>query len=166
MDPISLIFLLIVLALVLLAAEAFLPTHGVLGVAGVCALVGAVAIAFVQNAWVGVGLLVGSVVASPFVFKLMVAMWERSPVGRRVMLTAVTGKLDQDTILVGDIGTTVSELRPMGSAEFGPITVQVTSLRDPIRPGVKVRVVGVRDGVASVEPIAQAADSLSEGSSS
>lgn len=153
MDPILLVILLIAVAVVLVGLEMLLPTHGILGVAGALALCGAVVVTFSINRWAGTALFVGSVIAAPFVASGMLKVWERSPVGRRIMLHAVTAPIEHERIRVGDVGTTASELRPMGQADFGPVAVQVIAHRGSIAPGTRVRVIDYHDGIATVEPV-------------
>jgi membrane-bound serine protease (ClpP class) len=150
MDPITLVILLLAAAVVLIAIEMFLPTHGALGGAGAVAASGAIAVAFLINRWAGVALLGACVVAAPFIVLAMLNVWERSRLGRRLRLSTTPGSLTHEKIEVGDVGTTLTELRPMGRAEFGPIGVDVISQRGQIAAGTSVRVIDYTDGVATV----------------
>jgi membrane-bound ClpP family serine protease len=153
MDPITLIVLLLALALVLAALETLLPTHGALGVAGLIAAFWAVGVGFSHDTRWGVGLLIGTIVATPLVAMAVLKVWEHSPVGRRLTLTESIRPPAQEPIRVGDSGVTTTALRPMGEAEFGPVIVSVQSRRGlPIDSGTKVRVIGYENGVATVEP--------------
>lgn len=155
MDPVTLILLLLLGAVVLVALEMLLPTHGLLGVAAAAAACGAVVIAFTVDRRIGIGLFAGLVVTSPIVATVLLKMWESSPVGRRVTLTHSTPAPEHERILPGDVGQTLTALRPMGEAEFGPVAVQVTAHHgDTIPAGTRVRVVDYRDGIARVETIA------------
>lgn len=155
MDPILLIVLLYVLALGLAAAETLLPTHGALGVASFIAALAAVGVGFGHDRTVGVALLIGTLIATPVVALVMLRLWEISPIGRRLTLNESGGALKHEPIRVGDVGVTASALRPMGEADFGPVTVQVLGHHGvAIAAGTRVRVVSYEDGVAHVEPIA------------
>jgi membrane-bound serine protease (ClpP class) len=151
MDPLVILSLLIAAALVLMVAEAFLPTHGVLAGVGVALLIVAVGVGFTINTLMGASVFAGSAVAAPLLTILFLKTWQGSPVGRRITLNATTRPIEHEQIRVGDIGTTVSALRPMGEAEFGPVTVQVMTSAGAIASGQKVRVTAYRDGVATVE---------------
>lgn len=156
MDPVTVIFVLLTGAVVLIALEFLLPTHGMLGVAAAAAACGAVVAAFDVDRRLGIGLFAALVVSAPVLATLMLAIYERSPVGRRTMLRHVTPAPAHERILPGDVGRTRTVLRPMGEADFGPVVVQVTShLGTPIPPNTPVRVVDYHDGIARVEPIAQ-----------
>lgn len=158
MDPVLLIVLLYVLALGLAAAETLLPTHGALGVAGFIVALAAVGVGFGHDRTVGVGLLIGTLVLTPFVALLMLRLWEVSPIGRRLTLHESLATPAHEPIRVGDVGVTCSALRPMGEAEFGPVTVEVHAHRGAaIAAGTSVRVVSYENGVAQVDPVAPTA---------
>ena len=153
MDPVVLIILLFGLALSLAAAETLLPTHGFLGVAGFVAALAAVGVGFAHDKNVGIGLLIGTIVVTPLVAIVLLRVWEVSPIGRRLTLRESLASPAHEPIQVGDLGTTASALRPMGEAEFGPVTVQVHSHHGtPIAAGTRVRVVSYDNGIAHVEP--------------
>ena len=151
MESLVILCLLIAAALVLVIAEAFLPTHGVLGGVGVMLVIVAIAVGFTINTATGAGVFAGSALAAPVLTILVLKTWQKSAVGKRITLTATTLPLEHEQIRVGDIGTTISTLRPMGEAEFGPVTVQVAAHKGSIEAGRRVRVIAYRDGVATVE---------------
>jgi membrane-bound serine protease (ClpP class) len=153
MDPLVLIFMLLALAVVLAGAELVVPSGGVLGILSAACFVGFVAGCFYINRWAGLGVFAASVVAAPFVGKLLFAVWERTPAGRAVVLNATTPPIEHEPIRTGDTGVTVSALRPMGEADFGPVRVQVHSEFGVIEPGTAVRVVQYKNGVATVRAV-------------
>lgn len=153
MDPITILCLLIAAALALIVVEAFLPTHGVLGGVGVVLVIIAIAIGFTISTSTGAVVFAGSAVAAPVLTILVLKTWQRSPIGRRITLNAVTRPLEHEQIHTGDVGTTVSALRPMGEAEFGPVTVQVQAHTGTIAAGTRIKVIAYRDGVATVEVV-------------
>src|SRR3954454_7166711 len=89
MTPIPLILLLLAVGAVLLVGELLLPTHGILGIAGALCIAGVIVVCFRLSQWVGVSVLVASIVASPFVLNLGMKLWASSPIGRRVILQPV-----------------------------------------------------------------------------
>jgi membrane-bound serine protease (ClpP class) len=151
MDPLVILCLLIAAALLLIVIEAFLPTHGVLGGVGVLLLIVAIAVGFTINTATGASVFAGSAIATPLLTILVLKTWQRSPIGRRITLNATTQPLEHEQIRVGDVGTTVSALRPMGEAEFGPVTVQVAAHTGSIDAGKRIKVIAYRDGIATVE---------------
>lgn len=146
---IALVCLLLAAALVVI--DLFVPSGGLIAIgAGVVALIG-VAFMFAHNSWVGLGVLSALVLLSPLLFNGMVAVWQKSPIGKRVTLTAVTPPVEQERVRVGMTGRTVSALRPMGEAEFGMMTAQVISEFGTIDRGRLVQVVSLTpDGIARV----------------
>lgn len=153
MDPIVILCLLIAAALVLIVTEAFLPTHGVLGGVGVLLVICAIAVGFSISRLTGASVFAGSAVAAPLLVMFVLKAWQRSPIGKRITLNATTAPLEHEQIRIGDVGQTLSELRPMGEAEFGPVTVQVAAHAGTIPAGARVRVIAYRDGIATVETL-------------
>jgi len=149
-DPIPLMLLLVGAGVVLLVGELLLPTHGILGIAGLAALLGAVAVCFYINRWVGLGVFVVALLASPFVWTFMISVWTKTPIGKRVVLTPIEAQRPVVTLRLGDVGTAVTELRPMGECEFASDRFESLSERGIIPAGTQVKIVAMRDGKAIV----------------
>ena len=144
MDPLLIAGILLIVGLLVLVAEAVLPSHGILGVMAGVALFGAIYYCFVAGPWLGITALAIFVVASPFVFMWMMEMWPRTPVGRRLVLTATVPQAPEpQQIKVGAEGRAVSELRPIGEADFGQMRVEVISEYGIIVAGALVKVVAL-----------------------
>ncbi len=156
MDPLFLILLLVGGAAVLLVADLFLPTGGIMSLVGVGLLLTAVIICFTLNQWLGLGVLFAGVVASPFVAYGMIQAWTKTPVAKRMMLRpdSVLATPRQPGVRVGSVGRTLTVLRPMGEAEFdtedGPLVVQATCETGDLPPDAAVRVIHFKDGLATV----------------
>ncbi len=146
MEPLTWIILLAVIGLVLLVGELLLPTHGMLGVLGVAAIAGAVGICFYLNRWVGLALFLGMVVASPVLLDWGSRMWERSFVGKRILLPPIDTSRGVIPVRLGEIGVAMSELRPSGECEFQGIRLEAVSEYGMIHRGSRVKVVGVSEG--------------------
>jgi len=145
--------ILLLVAAVLLAAELVIPSHGILTVLACAALLGMAYFAFTINRWFGLGSLAALAIFGPIVGALMLGVWQRSPIGRRLTLTAVVANPPRPTILVGSVGTTLGELRPMGECEFGDIRVRACSeMGDVIPAGRAVKVIAVSSDVVTVRP--------------
>ena len=161
MDPLFLILLLIAAAALLLVGDLFLPSGGIMSVLGVGMLLTAVIVCFTINRWLGLGVLFGGVVASPFVATGMVRAWQRTPTGRRMVLTHSAPTPPPPVIGVGAVGTTLSALRPMGECEFhvpaahgtAEIVIECRSEFGELPAGTPVRVTHYKDGLATVRPI-------------
>lgn len=132
--------------IVMLVAEMFLPTHGLLGVGGASAIVGAIACCFAINQYLGVAALVLTAVASPFVFGAAMKLWPKTPLGRRMVLQPTESRLQPPLVRLGEEGVALSELRPMGTCQFGDQRVEVRSDLGLIPPGTKVKVVNIDAG--------------------
>lgn len=158
MDPWVIATLCLLFAAALVLIDLFVPSGGILAVAsGVVALVG-VAFMFVHNAWIGLAVLAALVLLAPVIGAGMVNVWQKTPVGRRVVLTAVTPPVEHERVKVGMTGRTVSTLRPMGEAEFGMLTAQVISDFGTIDRGKAVQVVAITpDGIARVRAVEETA---------
>ena len=120
MEPVALIAIFVAAAAVLTFAELLLPTHGLLGLLAAVAGAGAIGTCFYVDRWLGLGAFAAAVVAAPFVATAVMRAWERSPVGRHVVLGRTVGvPVDADVAVgVGEVGTAVTALRPMGECEF------------------------------------------------
>lgn len=156
MTPLYLILFCIGLAGVLFLAELLLPTHGVLGGLAVAALVVAIGTCFYLNQWLGLGVLVAALLASPFLGSLFVRIYPRTLIGRRVVLQPVEHHLQAPPIQIGQVGVAVSELRPMGECEFGAKRIEVRSERGIVPAGTPVKIVSVNGGCPLVRIVREA----------
>lgn len=152
MSP-SLIWFIILffIAAILLAAELVIPSHGLLTVLAGAALLCMVGVSFSVGRWFGFSALVALAILGPVGGSVMIRLWQRSPIGRRIVLHSVVENPPRATVLVGATGVTMSEIRPMGDAEFGDIRLRARSeMGDVIPAGRAVTVIAVSDGVATV----------------
>lgn len=157
MGPLELIILLVAAGAVLLVGELLLPTHGLLGVVGALCLGGAIGVCFYLNRWLGLGVFFAAIVVSPVAFYGAMNLWKRSPVGRRIILPPVETSAAPALVRAGQLGITVSELRPTGECEFGQQRLEAISDLGMIAPGEKVRVVAVSNGRPTVRRVESAA---------
>jgi len=143
---------LLVLAMVLVAAELFVPSHGVLTIFAFIAAAGSVFFAYRFSPGAALIFVVLIVVAAPVVFYWAVKLYPTTTVGKRVLLappsqgTTVTGfnddaaKLEQ---LVGRQGVAMSLLRPSGTIDIAGRRIDAMSESEIIPPGVPVEVIKV-----------------------
>ena len=150
MDPIWIIILLLALAAVLLLSELALPTHGVLGVAGLLALGGALAECFYLNRWFGLTIFLAAILASPLLLNLAMKIWSHSPVGRRLILQPIQTNPPPPQIRLGQLGVAVTELRPMGECDFDDHRLEALSELGIIQAGQQVKVVAIDNGRPTV----------------
>jgi len=151
MGDISAALLLYLLGIVILVLEIFIPSHGVLTVAGLGFLGAAVYMAFQIGPGVGYFALLLAIALLPTFIILAVKYWYRTPIGRRVAPpnpTVTEADLGFDTeaiaALVGQTGVALTQLRPVGSCEFNGRRVQCVAESGIIRSGARVKGVAVR----------------------
>jgi membrane-bound serine protease (ClpP class) len=154
-------FLLIGLGLVLLVAELFLPTGGILFVLSVAALVVGVAMTYLYDAALGITTLIVVLIGAPALFGLAFYFWPKTAVGKRFFLhgpqeddtlasTPVNLELEQ---LRGHYGRTLSPLRPAGVTDFDGRRVDTISEGIMIEAGQWVRCIDVQAGKVIVRAV-------------
>lgn len=164
-DNLTIAYALILLGLVLLAAELVLSS-GVLSVLSVAALVVGIAITFNSDRSIGIITLVVVVLVVPVVATAALRYGPRTALGKRLFLT---GPQDDETManmpvnleleqLRGRFGRTVSALRPSGTADFDGRRVDVLSEGALIEPGEWVRCIDVKAGRVIVRQVEKPPD--------
>ena len=144
---------LLIVALALMAAELFLPSHGVLSVFAAITAVASVVLA--ARASVGLGMIFGGVLllATPVVIYYAIKIYPQTGVGKRVMLdprqagtaggTGFAEEAARLEALVGQQGVAMTMLRPAGSVEIGGRRIDAMSEADVIDAGTRVEVMQV-----------------------
>ncbi len=146
---ISLIILYAV-GILLLVAEIFLPSHALLSVVGLGFLGWAVYQTFQLSEAGGYVAIVLLAFILPTLMIVAVRNWHRTPFGRRIsppnpVLTVEDAGARPDLLepFVGQIGTTLTPLRPVGECQFGTQKVECVSESEMIERGVTVQAVAV-----------------------
>jgi membrane-bound serine protease (ClpP class) len=162
MEPsLILAWVLIVVGLLLLVAELFIPTGGVLAVLAAVAILAGVVMSFLQQTYYGVATAVGVFIALPVVVSLMARYWPRTSIGRRFILGGpeedatvasmpVNVELEQ---LRGRVGRTLSDLRPAGVTDFDGRRVDTITEGMMVEAGRLVRCIDVKAGKVIVRPV-------------
>lgn len=163
MDNLTIGFILIGVALLLVVAELFLTTGGVLLViAGIADLIGVAMVFMYGDRYLGLATLVAEAVVLPLVAALGFYIWPKTPMGRRLMMrttdqqhatVAAMPVIQELDALRGRIGKAVSVLRPSGVVEFDGRRVDCLSEGVLIEPDTWVRCVDVKAGRVLVRPI-------------
>jgi membrane-bound ClpP family serine protease len=145
--------LLLALGFLLLIAEAFIPSGGLIGLLAVCCLALSVWQAFHQSTELGVRFLLADFLLTPVALALMVYLWPRTPLAKRAFLrppspeeidVAHSGqRLDH---LVGQLGRALTPLRPSGLVDFDGRRLDGLSEDGLIPQGALVLAVRVRSG--------------------
>lgn len=154
-------YALIFLGLLLMAAELFLPTGGIVFVLGVGGVIAGVAIAFSRSPEQGMVTLIVVVILIPLLAPALLYYWPRTAIGKKFLLT---GPEDDATVaqmpvnleleeLRGRFGKTLSPLRPSGVARFGGRRVDVLTEGDMVDAGLWVKVIDVKAGRVIVRQV-------------
>ena len=137
-------------ALLLLVAEVFLPSGGLLSIgSGVAAIAGVIALFRYDQQWGLIGVL-SIVVLGPIAFGFALKVWPSTPIGRRMLLgdrteeeiaheqLAKKEQLDRMRALVGAEGVALTPLRPVGMIKIGDQRFDALSEIDLIETGQRV----------------------------
>ena len=116
------------LGIVLVLLEVFIPSGGILGALATAAIVVAVVLGFKEGTNIGLAFLVVVAVVVPVATIMGLKIFPHTPLGRRVILNpavetpdqrGAAGVADEDySQLVGQLGKTVTPLRPSGIVEI------------------------------------------------
>ena len=158
MTPLALVIVLFSIATALLIAEMLLPAHGVLGVAGVGALLGGIVVCYQMSHALALYVALGLAVAAPFAAAAWMKLWPKTPLGRRLILGPARSARDdeaeaENTLRVGQIGVVAAELRPNGLCDFGGERLSARSERGVLPAGQRVQVIAIVDGRPTVRPV-------------
>jgi membrane-bound serine protease (ClpP class) len=154
-------WLLIALGFVLLFAELFLPTGGVLFVLSIAALIVGVGMIYYSDPSLFLIALIFVVVVVPTFLGVAFYYWPRTSMGKRFFLagpdedatlasTPINQELEQ---LRGRYGRTLSALRPAGITDFDGRRVDTITEGIMIEPGQWVRCIDVQAGKVVVRPV-------------
>lgn len=140
----------VVLALMLLGVvaillEIFVPAGGILGAGGLACIVYGVVQGYAGHGpQVGTILLVGSLVVVPALLYLSLRLFPRSWLGRKLILAQgpARGESRYGTLVERE-GVAVTDLRPSGVARFGDSKVSVVTAGEYVGRESRVRVLRV-----------------------
>jgi membrane-bound serine protease (ClpP class) len=152
-------FILIGAGFVFLLAELFLPSFGILLVLALLSIVFGLILTFQAGTTVGLLTLLCVFVALPVVLGLLFHYWPKTPMGRRLILTAPDSTTVADLSahkdleqLRGRTGRALSALRPAGVVDFDGRRVDCITEGMMVEPGEWVRCIDVQAGRVVVRP--------------
>lgn len=139
---------LLLIAAMLLIAEALLPTAGVLGFVAIIAGIAGLTMMFMHDRTAGIATTIVVLMLTPIGIAGFLKIWPRTPVGRALTLSSsVQHVAPQPGIahadLVGAIGQVLTPMRPVGMCRFDNQRLECISVGDMLEPGTKVQVVAV-----------------------
>lgn len=145
--------LLLAFGLILLIAEVFIPSGGLIGFLAAGCLVLSLWQAFRHSFELGLKFLLADFLLMPMAFALAVYLWPKTPVGKRVLLARpgpdefevshAPARLDH---LFGQLGRALTPLRPSGLVEFDGRRLDGLSEDGLIPSGALVLAVRARAG--------------------
>lgn len=146
---------LIVFGLSLVVVEIiFIPGTTVVGIVGIIFLISGIGLGFnyfgSEIGWITLGI---TSVASGilFYYSFKTNVWARFSLKSSINSKVNEGELAG--IEVGQEGSTLSALRPIGKAEFGVKTYEVRTLGKYLESGTKIRIIKIVSNQIIVEPI-------------
>ena len=145
---------------VLLVAEVFVPSGGLISVCSLVCLAGGVSIFFSHSVvvgWVGIGV---AAVMIPSVLVFAYRMFPKTKFGKSVTLSPPERSLGDaipDTAelkkLLGEFGVVLSPLRPVGMCDFSGERVECVAESGYVDTGAKVKVIEVEGSQLTVRVI-------------
>ena len=158
MSDVGILVLLYAAGILILLAEIFIPSHGVLTLAGLGFLVAAVVKTFnVGGKDAGVIAVFACLIFLPTFAFVAIKYWHRTPIGRRIappnpeLTVADTGVPIEDLARhIGHCGRTLSPLRPVGICEFDGQRISCVTEFGMVETDVVVEAVGIKGGNLAV----------------
>jgi membrane-bound ClpP family serine protease len=145
--------LLLAFGLLLLIAEVFIPSGGLIGFLALCCLGLSLWHAFQQSPELGLKFLLADCLLLPVAMALAIHFWPRTPLAKRVFLARPSPeeievshsslRLDH---LVGELGRALTPLRPSGMVDFDGRRLDGLSEEGLIPAGALIQAVRVRGG--------------------
>jgi membrane-bound ClpP family serine protease len=143
--------LLLIAALACVAAELFLPSHGVLAMCAALLALGAIIAGYRAHPVFGIGIGVAIVICTPIVFFWAIKLYPSTPMGKRVMLKSPPASvMDPFAVesqrlagLVGQRAVAATMLRPAGTIELNGERIDAVSEAEVITAGTEVEILRV-----------------------
>jgi membrane-bound ClpP family serine protease len=145
--------LLLALGLLLLIAELFIPSGGLIGFLALCCLVLSLGRAFLVSVDLGLKFLLADCLLLPIAMVVAVHLWPRTPLARRVFLARPAPEeiershssqgLDH---LIGQLGRALTPLRPSGLVDFDGRRLDGLAEEGLIPAGALILAVRIRSG--------------------
>jgi len=153
-DWISIILLIVCGIAFIIIELIFIPGITVLGIFGLVALVGGVALSFTNfgpeiGYWILAGALVFSI--SALVFSLRAGTWQRFAL--KSSIDSKVNEHEKSELRVGMEGKSISDLRPMGTAEFLDKLYEVQTNGNYLEAGTMVEIANLDDNKIIVKSI-------------
>lgn len=132
----------------------FVPGTTILGILGFLMLIGGVYVSYASfGAGVGSGVLIGTIVVSltALVYSLRSGVWTRFSL--KSQIDSKVNEHEKDSLTVGLQGVAISDLRPVGSAEFLDRLYEVQTNGNYLEAGARIEIIKISDNKIIVEPL-------------
>jgi membrane-bound serine protease (ClpP class) len=161
----------ILVALLLLSVEVFLPTAGTVGILALLIAIASVAAAFLHSVMYGSIFLLLIVVAIPFLFAAAVKIWPHTPIGRMILI----GDIKKENVMpkdshylrvadqIGKIGVAHTKMYPSGIVIIDDQKFDALTKGFPIEAGESVKVVSVEANRLQVQKHTGSGDAKESG---
>lgn len=153
------IVLLYTVGSLILIIELFLPSHGILGILGLCTLGFAVYETFLVSNVLGlIGLAILAIVL-PVGLIVAVRTWHRTPLGKRISPpNPEIGEEDRLPLealksIIGQRGRSITLHRPVGTCEFQGRRLECKAEQNLIPKDTEVEAIGLVDRTLIVRPV-------------
>lgn len=149
------ILFLIFLGIVLLLIEfTILPGITIAGIGGVLLFAYSIYLAFTSYGNLAGFLTLAFVL---IIAPILVVRFFKGKAGKKMVLNTVidgvANEFDHQKVKIGDIGTTIGRLAPMGKIKVNDEVVEVKSTGSFVDPGVKVKIIQIEKSLITVEPL-------------
>lgn len=158
-------FALIAAGLVLVIAEIFIPSHGVLSLAAAAVSIAGVVVLFFESPMWGVIGLLTVAILGPMAFGLGLRVWPDTPIGRRMVhgeggaeaeverRLAEQRERDERLALVGLHARALTDLHPVGIIELDGRRYDAIAEATIIDAGATVRITSTEHNQIRVRPV-------------
>jgi len=158
MSELGVLILLYAFGVLILVAEIFIPSHGILSIAGLGFLIAAVSKTFsYAGRDAGIIAVFACMVFVPAFAYFAIKYWHQTPIGRRISPPNPKWAVEDSSVpvaemsrYVGKTGRTVSPLRPVGICDFDGHRVSCIAEFGLVAADVDVEAVGIKGGNLAV----------------
>ena len=161
MESIWLPISLLVIGMVLIVLELFVPSGGMVGLMAAVCLAAAIAFAFMISVTYGSILLVVVTITVPILLMAMIKIWPHTPIGKRLFSKLPTEeevrpqgeRIETIQSLVGKRGVAKTKMLPSGSITVDGKTYDAVTNGSPVEAGEKIEVISIRTNRIIVRPV-------------
>ena len=149
------------LGLLVVALELFIPSAGLLGVLAAALIISGIVMGFYDSLQSGALMLLITVIALPLLFAMMVKVWPHTPLGKRILLDDIKPEdvlpnsshyKKRNEALIGRIGVAKTKMLPSGMVKIDGERYDAISEGFAVEAGDVVKIIDVRENRIYVQP--------------